>query len=1447
MDCDVEEKRKRTQLNYCPNNERVYSEIIHKKKQLIFEVTQTSDFVLPNQKYKYQIYCKNSDETIIENLIIRIISPEGIVINKADETNDVINLGCLKPGESKLLYLTSRCAIPNIYNVHFVAYGVETGLFYKTLEIDCNYTKNQKETTHIIAFYDFTPYEDNYKLEINDFSKDVTQLFKKQKIPYGLGNQPFPMINDYSDESQSFIDQLSVLKNSDEFPYQYLARELYTISKEEGTKKKCEYKLFTLQDADGNEIQKKDCARVIESYIGKNFEEILNQINEHSQYFRAKYLRTGNNQLLLDFAEVKPDGFIYRVGLLNSELYHHVGVLPEYTYMSDFLFRWAPQEPQMLNLYPEKKAMHWGAQDMVGKKWAGHGYQVWRYQDNLSTNKREATKIHTFLDKWTAKEAINKHKAFDKKEGDKLNRKYKIVETFDDVGVFFIEIPIELIPSNFFKLNVKEIETIVQKTKPYGVKSLIRYKIQKTFYHNMEMYVHPKPQYHVNFNLDVDNKIKWFIQSLRYQIVNKQLCSGDNLINVQSMELAPYGLSAYNGCGWESKAQFYSHRPLSKIVESDKNAFVHNNTIEHRTTSLKTNNNLMDVYSLKDILYYNRFNNLSFKITSYVESMKTAKKSTEAKNIEIMGSDYKLWTKALESPNHHITIPLSAQRFKRNDGSIGINYILKDDRKKKVDLLRISTYSKVFNKDGVEVGIVLKDNVNRLHGFSTEFNSYLQENYIKYVTSYNGNYKIQKDGYENVIGLAFKIIPITNNNLIIFYIEKLDENGQSSLNYFNHILCPNLKEVSLFIRNQTDDIININSWYNLLTYSFEGIDKITLQTPAYKECNLLETNNLPRNYNGEAWKNLYRIDKAENSYAYIQNTSNEILDIEDISMHFENLNIPENAIIKNINLKSIIESNVQKEVLCSYSIQNNIFNKESKYNSIKLSPKIIECYSRFNEDIEYYETKYNIAKDNQDTKSMKLYEDKIIENTLLDEEINYSLNFLNDYDKYISVKKSFWTQLSDFTNLSFNLNDIELIEFVIEGFNDGPEVNMVTQLMSESNGAKRNTTKINSGFFYEKIPLNKNNDFFLDNLKLRYKFEQLNNEIKIFDYYIKVKLKNKKEIEYIEQTESDVIEVLEKKYRNINIVNEDCKTSDFNNGLTVTLSFDSLYPGELYKVYSVELEVVYQNTDTKLLIHGGKYTTESLLDYKEETKTGKQINKESFTAVLGNETDDAYISGLFYTDAPTVLQEECTNDSIDKGIELREKVYQSFTANRDNITSIEIFPNGFVGNPDSLLKIGLYENHGFTPGKLIKEIYSVGWTKSNNELKYLNSIKYNINIDNLQVGETYWFKIEVVNPIENNYYLLKNNNKEIKGFKMLLDENDNYINPFSSLKFVIHSTEDTFSFSKIPTIQTKYLDPFVQIGLNRHCGEISKLRVKDRCCDIETDKCNGRTDNCTAR
>ena len=149
--------------------------------------------------------------------------------------------------------------------------------------------------------------------------------------------------------------------------------------------------------------------------------------------------------------------------------------------------------------------------------------------------------------------------------------------------------------------------------------------------------------------------------------------------------------------------------------------------------------------------------------------------------------------------------------------------------------------------------------------------------------------------------------------------------------------------------------------------------------------------------------------------------------------------------------------------------------------------------------------------------------------------------------------------------------------------------------------------------------------------------------------------------------------------------------------LAATLSFDSLSPGEQYKIYSNELEIIYKVPEIEFLINRNKFD--------------KRVDNQ-FVSITGK-SENACLSGEFYIDANYFSQIYSDVNADNLGIELRDSVYQAFLCPTDNITAIEIYPNGFKGNPDANLKLGIYENRGTTPGKLIKEVYASGWTKSN--------------------------------------------------------------------------------------------------------------------------------------
>lgn len=1381
------------------------SEIINKKKQFIFQVMQSANSVLPNQKYTYYIYIKNISGLCAKNVHIKVVNPTAIIIDEPD-TSDFIPIGNLKDGHSHLLKLSSRCTLTGRFTVHFVCYSDVSGMFYQSLEIHCGFQKYTPELNHRISIYNFSPYEETNEIRVKDYSNQVTQQFKHQKLPYKAKQSPFNPISEYFDESQNYLDQLKIIKNQDEHGYQYIGREDYSIN-------------------------------TLESFEGANFIELLKEINRESKYVRATYLRTGTNELNNEFKEFKPDGFLNRFGLLNSEIFHYVGVLPTYNYMNEYLFRWAPTQVQPLNLYPPKKAMVWGQ-----KIWAGEGYWVYEHYNDDKNNIHQHSKMEFFKDIPTAEEFIRKNEQFNN-EHKITGYSYSIKEVHRVPGVFFVNIPISKIPTNFFILDQNEIEAIVERAKPFGMRGLIRYIIDVSFNHTLEYNAYPIIKPVIEINLGEYGKIIYWIQSLKYQKVIETICG----VEIESYKLLPYGLGAYNGCNWDYDYNFKSYTSPKVVAGKNRkkdNAIQVDLEPKYNIAGCSNDNSLATTKQIGELLYLNNFDTISFSQTKYRQSERTfikfrdpekdipetnilyTLKDQHGNDMNVYGikpDNFKLWLSALDTPSNHVGFDLIKVIKDNKDPYYCIN---QDSDINKIDFIRLPT-AQILKEENIEAGIYLKDVYFKLYGLSAEYDKFLQKNYIKYSSSKNKNYKINKEGYENIIGLAIKILPYNNENIIIMYIEH-EVNNVPQLSYFNHIIIPDIKEIGIFIRNGSTGNygVPLHSWFNLPFYAYnEEAEIITstnnkktlskksaivFNTPQYQDYKVYDNYEAHTKKQGLEWTNLYRIDKAENSYAYVKNTQNDITPVDDIILYLDDLEIPEQSVIKNIKVKAIMES-ISSSTYCigSYANQTNIITPNISRNTASFEPNDIRCYHQTKENNDYYEMKKKIAKENMNEKQIAYYNNLIKLNTIFDESINFSLNYLQTDNSYINIQKPFWVEIFDFTRYPYNFNDISKIFLVIEGYNDGSTANLISQLMSDNHFATKVNTEIETGYFYKKIQLPMDLQYLLDNVNIRFRFEGLNHSIKIFNTHIDVDFNRKIDSKY-DYIDTEEKEFGEKKVVNINIIDQDTLPYHFNNGLAIKLSFDDMYPGDEYRIYSVEIDALYQKLSTNMLINSDRYKT---------------TKKSTYTTVTGHE-NDVFLNGQFYDDTPSIVQNISKHDNQDHGFELNNKIYQSFEAKSKDITSIEIFPNGFYGSPDPNLKIKIYENHGTTPGKLIKEVNASGWVKSNEKLKYLDSIKYNIPIDNLKIGEIYWFSIEVVNQNPNSGYYLEYTNETIKDHKLIYEIDNDLRNAFACLKFNIYTTNIINGFNHVPTTQTYFPDPYISIGLNRGQGSISNLRVQ---------------------
>ena len=1376
-------------------NNKLVSEIINQKKQLIFKVEQTTNHVFPNEDYKYYLYIKNISGVQIDNIHIKINNPDAIIFNEHDNGEGYINIGTLRNGQVKFIYLKANAQKTGRHYVHFICYGDGTGLYYKTLNILCNHTHGSDELIHRIHIYDFTPYEDTYSMNVNNYSDQVTQLFKTQKLPFMAGEQPFHIqVKDneitpklFSNvEQDSFILQNEILKNTKEHVYQYLSRENFNKN---GT----------------------------ESYEGQSLIEIIDQINEHSTLFKATFLQSGTNKLQTNLYEYEPNGFIYRFGLLNSEIYHYLGTLPTYSYMSDYLFRWAPNGQEPLNLYPKKIAMKWG-----DKKWSGRGWRVYRIATkdffesddfNPKIDKRWENIGH-FKDEQSAKTCVERELYFDevirnqtKKSYDKYE--YKIKESYYDTGVFFIHIPIDKIPSNFYLLNTKELEALIQRAKPFGAKPLIRYMVERTFDHHMSFIHYPIFKPYTEINMGDIEFIPYFIQSKKYAMVEKENQCGDTF---EYYGLKPYGKTEIFEYPFEADMDIEYETMKPSIIKADikqnlinkkkqqcngnnecikkarnksypDNSF--NNEVEQYAdlNSTTIDNNLKTLEGVKNILYQNNFEHIAFSIPSMGFKRYQLQ---EGENDEI---SIVQWMEGMKLRHFGCYIE---RLFEQNDDKISDYYALKTQQRK-ANTFKIPIRQKNTFDDNNKIGIGITDAHNKYHLFFLRYDSIYNKDYLEYSTLYNNNSKIKRATLGNSTSLIIKFLSIDgdyNNTLVIFFTE-----NNNKLHYFHHIICPNLKEIFVFLsENLVNESEDINTF---LTYTSQLYDKVTFETPQSDEYEKYETTNV---FGGDNWTNLYRINKAENSYTYIHNKQNTDQEVNDIYLHFDNINIPDKAKIQSIKLKTIVDSSHMKQIYCNTSYQNNYIIPDANGNRIKLYSDNRECYHQ--------------------TKNSQYYYHKKIEETNIEEKIQYYQKLINDnilFDEFldfsekIEIKNPYWIETSQFTDIPYDCNDIENIELVIEGFNHGSEINMLSQLLYEKDGSSIISKTIDNGYFFKKISLPFNNSFLIDWLRLRFRFESLNDVIEIFDYYINITFKNKKEYD-LEFEETDYINNINKNIHYLDLYQQGVTAPEVNNGITVKLSFDDLSPGEQYKIYSNELEISYKIPDMNIIINKNKfYDTE----------------KNNFIVVNG-QTEDTYLSGTFYTDANFISQIYSDVNANNLGVELRDSVYQAFSLATDNITAIQIYPNGFKGVPDASLKIGIYENRGTTPGKLIKEVYANGWSKTNATLKNSNSIKYEINVDGLTPNKIYWFKLEVENPSENNYYLLKYTTTQRREYKLLLKENNNYINISGSLEFSIYSKDLTQSFSELPTTQDYLVNPYIKIGLHRGQGTIKNLSVKKK-------------------
>lgn len=1337
------------------------SEIINQKKNFIFNVEQTSTHVFPNEEYTYFIYIKNISGVDIEEFSIYIKHPKEVDFTEGPV--DGIKKITLKNDEVKLYEMKAYCSTKGEHIVNFFGYGKETQVLFQSLKIKCTRTYNSDKLIHRISVYDFTPYEENYQLEADEYNEDVMQIFKNQKLPYKAGEQPFPMEGDlilnkngeyerdphfYTEnkESQSFLDQYEEAKNSKEHVYQYISRENF------------------IEDS-------------VEQFTGENIEEIIDKINNNSSYFKGRFIGSGTNHLLNDFTQYEPNGFIYRMGLLSSEIYHLLGVIPTYSYMSDYLFRWAPHpsgqhlffeedgfkgdDSVLLDLYPKQQAMLWDKHIWAGTGWIVSRIPTEDYKktDEYQTRFKEhdiilKEKLECFDDIELAEEYVRKQEKIDRdylseKGSDIIEYEYVIEESIYDTGVFFVNIPVNKIPKNFYVPTTEVLYPIIERVKPFGTKPIINYIIETKFNLNIKQKMTPNYYYPASF---IHDNITMALDASQYQLKNvTKNCEGQTYSIVENTPIKRYSeLPIFN----QNISLDIDSSNLNMIFK-DENGF--NLKLEESVYGISgvKDIEIKTVSDIAKILYNNNYNNISFYIRQ--SPFYTLKTTSLTKTVIEEDDVYNL------------------QIADNNEDIISF------------DGMKLS-------KPGIKSGFTLYDKFYNEYQLIAEYDDSNELTYIKYKTvgATKKEHLIKEGAIKSPDGIGFKFVKFNNKYLIIFFVEE-----KTALHYFTHTIVPNISEIKFF--GSSNKILE-NIKYSHSTLS----DKITLNTPVIYSCKRLQPSLVKK---GDNWTNLYRLNDKESSYAYCSNMTQEGVIPDDILLYYDNIDVPETSILKQIRFKINGTGNKDNKIYLLSSINTNYITEECNGNILRKRPQKIEAYSEYNESTEYYKIHLKLAEQKNQTSYVKEITKLLNQNIIFNEDTNIEVNdYLKNPNDFISIRHPHWCELSDFEFPSYNLNNTKTISFVIEGYNENEEIPIVCQILSETNYASEKEDLIPSGYFYKKISLPYSNEYLLESIRTRFRFKNIIRNVNIFNTSLEVEFKNKEvqniDFEFIDNQECTQKTLFE-------VSNEYYYPEDYNNGLALDLQFDELNPGTYYNLNTTELEVLYKETSIDFIANESYQNTPMGI----------------FKSIITGKQNNAILRGEFYSDYQTISQIESNISSRNKGIRLQNEIYQSFVAKDDNITAVEIYPNGFVGQPDELLRIGLFTNHGNTPDELIKEVYANGWIKNNEELKEKFSIKYNISVNNLTPGETYWVRIKVEMPKENSYYRLKGIDETLPQYRLLSNENNNYINTLSCLTFNIYSRNIVKTFNHIPAMQELLDNPNILIGLHKGKGVINNLAV----------------------
>jgi hypothetical protein len=809
--------------------------IINQRKEMFFNVTQDHTFVFPNQDNNYRATIKNLSGDKISNVYVRVINPNAIFFKDfalvkdgevvpgsnrgdfPDSMDQVYEIGDLPRNRLIVFDLEALVAAQGHHCVTFICWGDNTPVYTKTLCVGCGYVKPTLETKHNIIFYNFTPYQSHYQLRAGDYNQETTVLEKIQHRPYGWDSDPFKIKPGNESICDNFITAMEN-KNKDNLPAIHVPRENFGIN-------------------------------IVEQYSGTNMQELFGRINKYSEYVKVEPIREGTNIFQNTFQPIYPNGLIHRFGLLKSELYHHTGVIPEIQNEDYRVFRWKP-DTFYINEYPIPQSFYWNT-----KRWSGVLYNVNRIYLNEESTIINKQFIDSFDTNSRAREFIRNQVLSDKyiieELDDVYDIDYEISARYYDGGVFSVNIPVDRIPSNFFMLNNEELFGIIEKTKPYGLRPVIKYTKNLSVDLRPEFKLRQKWYPKISFMPFDFDRIKFWIFEKQYDYELRKFINK--------------GQAYYDG--FRDILDLRARVRINKLKD-----------VEYIDTSIDSkisSKQLKTIYKLNTIEDYLHLLNTDL---SFYKMKQAQKLSNINKRIIIEAGT-------------HPTLPSTS---------------FDNAPKVIVDIENGDTVSarRINNIDTNDFGFYLKDfNTVKTFTFTNKNNRYeLSKNTYIGTKKTSSNTVVVKDFDEIAIELV-------NNYAVLYY--SLNDKWF----FFDSFKLTKLDEFGVFLYNnkinQNQIVFDVNTDCK---FSSMINDIVQVSLPTYYDKLHQQTTNIQEipKISGNAWRNLFRLNSDESTFTLNENVTLNPVRPNGIKLSFKPENIPINSVIKEINLKNLIKTSTGK-------------------------------------------------------------------------------------------------------------------------------------------------------------------------------------------------------------------------------------------------------------------------------------------------------------------------------------------------------------------------------------------------------------------------------------------------------------------------------------------------------------------------------------------------------